>query len=192
MTIRRLEDVPTWLHWVLYLTFLVMFSLWCGGCASTQRLEQSSVGAETYLGSGVLESYKVTIDFESAVFQDAIARWNEVAGRELFVADDSGVGEVVVQLEDADHFQPLNDEDNVAYAESDGGTNCFVHVLADSYAIYMWQLYAHELGHCLGFQHSANASSLMFPTLIFSLHQGFTDDLTSLFHDNDLTEIEAP
>jgi hypothetical protein len=96
----------------------------------------------------------------------AAAWWNEQAGRTVFTV---GGGHVQVTVQNG--AGPCADAPTVACAAAFPVSGSFASPPAYAYnscAIYLkaagpndWRLYAHELGHCLGFDHVTERASIM-------------------------------
>ncbi len=101
----------------------------------------------------------------------AIAWWNDLAGRPLFVVTTAADAQVTIEP-DAGACGPVT-TDRVACTTvlpasgtfSDPPTYVYnvctigISALGATY----WEVYAHELGHCLGFAHVADRDSIMNP-----------------------------
>ncbi len=100
----------------------------------------------------------------------AITWWNTIAGRQLFALT-AGPAQITIQT-DAGFCGPTTTE-RVACTEALPASGVFADPPTYAYSsceIFVspvgaayWQVYAHELGHCLGFQHVTDRDSIMNP-----------------------------
>ncbi len=112
----------------------------------------------------------ITVQASGAEASAAVDWWNSLAGRQLFELT-TGPAQITIQT-DTGFCGPITSErvactmalptsgvfaDPPIYSYD----SCEVYVSAAG-AIY-WQVYAHELGHCLGFQHVTDRESIMNP-----------------------------
>ncbi len=124
---------------------------------------------EAPIGSEILK-YEVPLKlsipegFES--IRIAANNWNTVLGRELFCKDCEGYPvevRFVDSLEEITHHDELNHAAITLHEES----RCLIYFRnhSDSFHYEELQVATHELGHCVGFQHSTFERSLMYPIL---------------------------
>ena len=114
----------------------------------------------------------VTVHVDASVSTNAtkaIAWWNALAGRPLFVVTTAATAQVTIQP-DTGGCGPVTSE-RVACTTALPSSGVFVSPPAYAYsscevdvselgATY-WEVYAHELGHCLGFDHVTDRPSIM-------------------------------
>jgi hypothetical protein len=99
----------------------------------------------------------------------AMAWWNTVAGRQLFVATTDGTAQVTIEPDTGTCGPVTTERVACTTALPSSGvfssppayqyTSCQVDV-SEIGATY-WEVYAHELGHCLGFDHVTDRLSIM-------------------------------
>ena len=125
--------------------------------------------------AGFSRTATISVQATGAEATNAVNWWNGLAGRQLFVLT-TGPAQITIQT-DTGACGPISSErvactaalpvsgkfaDPPAYAYD----TCKVFVSAAGAAY--WQVYAHELGHCLGFDHVTDRESIMNPHPIAS------------------------
>jgi hypothetical protein len=117
----------------------------------------------------------ISVQGTGAEVTSAVEWWNARAGRQLFVLT-SGPAQITVQT-DAGSCGAITTE-RVACTAALPASGKFADPPAYAYEtckIFVsaagaphWQVYAHELGHCLGFDHVTDRESIMHPHPIAS------------------------
>jgi len=124
-----------------------------------------------YSGSaGFSRNATITVHATGAVAIAGVDWWNALAGRQLFALT-TGPGQITIQT-DTGFCGPTTNE-RVACTEALPTSGVFADpptYAYDSCQIFVstagasyWQVYAHELGHCLGFEHVTDRESIMNP-----------------------------
>ena len=160
-SVRRLA--PTSLRWRLLAgaAFVVVVAFATTGCSPAHLYSASA---------GFSRTETITVHASGPEASAAVSWWNVRAGRQLFVLT-TGPAQITIQT-DTGFCGPTTTE-RVACTEALPTSGVFADpptYAYDSCQIFVsaagapyWQVYAHELGHCLGFQHVTDRDSIMNP-----------------------------
>jgi hypothetical protein len=146
----------------------------CAGAALVGVIAFTIAGcspAHLYSASaGFSRAETITVHASGAEATAAVNWWNTLAGRQLFELT-TGPARVTIQTDTG--FCGPTTSDRVACTEALPTSGVFADpptYAYDSCAIFVstagaiyWQVYAHELGHCLGFEHVTDRESIMNP-----------------------------
>ena len=120
--------------------------------------------------AGFSRTSTITVRATSSEATLAVWWWNSLAGRPLFALT---TGPAQITIETDTGFCGPTTPDRVACTEalptsgtfSDPPTYAYnsCHIYVSSAGAPYWQVYAHELGHCLGFEHGTDRESIMNP-----------------------------
>ena len=120
--------------------------------------------------AGFSRTATITVQATGAEATDAVNWWNARAGRQLFVLT-TGPGQVTIQTDTG--FCGPTTSDRVACTQALPTSGVFAdpptyaynscQIFVSTAGAPYWQVYAHELGHCLGFEHVTDRESIMNP-----------------------------
>ena len=158
---RRIAATPLRRRLVSSAALVVGVAFAAAGC-SPAHLYSSSAGFS--------RTASITVRATGIEATSAVNWWNTRAGRQLFVLT-AGPAQITIQS-DTGFCGPTTSE-RVACTQALPTTGRFADPPSYAYAtceIFVstagapyWQVYAHELGHCLGFDHVTDRESIMNP-----------------------------
>jgi hypothetical protein len=125
--------------------------------------------------AGFSRTATITVNATGAEATNAVNWWNTRAGRPMFVLT-AGPAQITIQTDTG--FCGPTTSDRVACTQALPATGAFAdpptyaynscQIFVSTAGASYWQVYAHELGHCLGFDHVTDRDSIMNPHPIAS------------------------
>ena len=110
-------------------------------------------------------------DTERQIVRNSIIYWNKFADKLLF-SETSGDGDIVIQFKWMETCgETRNGFEVIGCAIPSESGFCPIEIKPTRASV---QVLTHEMGHCLGFDHSPNPESLMFFMVIPYVSQSFT------------------
>lgn len=120
--------------------------------------------------AGFSRTTTITVQGSGPEATAAVAWWNSLAGRALFEMTD-GPAQITIQTDTG--FCGTTTTERVACTAALPASGVFsdppvyaynsCHIYVSTAGASYWEVYAHELGHCLGFQHVTDRASIMNP-----------------------------
>jgi len=120
--------------------------------------------------AGFSRTATITVQATGPEATAAVTWWNSLAGRAIFELT-AGTAQITIHTDTA-FCGPITTE-RVACTEALPASGAFAdpptyaynscEVFVSPVGAAYWQVYAHELGHCLGFQHVTDRDSIMNP-----------------------------
>ena len=154
----------------------VLVALSAIGCA---HAPVRTLGKEFYEGNGIVKNYAIVSTEQHAGIEKAESAWAAIAGREI-------LGTARSDHQISVNFVLQSEMEDPAWTGQArfpvDQRHCVVKIKKLASGEYAWALFAHELGHCIGFGHSTDTVSIMNHK--YSNAQ-FTPDLIELFREND-------
>jgi hypothetical protein len=120
--------------------------------------------------AGFSRTATITVQASGPEATAAVDWWNNLAGRQLFQLT---VGPAQITIQTDTGFCGPTTTERVACTEALPTSGVFAdpptyaydscHIFIGAAGAPYWQVYAHELGHCLGFEHVTDRESIMNP-----------------------------
>ena len=152
-------------------------------------IDLHGVELQTYPDFRVCGQYRVSIRHsklfalepeQQAAIRKALQTWNDMVGVELFVevSTDLCVNDDIGMTIVANTNGLMNATNEWrARAAGTGVRDCYCNIQADYDSSFYWNLWAHELGHCLGLGHASDPRSIMYQ---YAQSTDFTTEMVDL------------
>lgn len=165
----------------VFLIGLIVCGIGCKGCNSTPTDLHSIGGSnppEVYASAGVIyPEYKITFalpdkmeleryhNLLQATTEEAVRLWNQFLGVNLFVVGVNKETTALITFKLVPELESTEERYGEVMAKvvvrDYVKGQCEVWITPEG--AEKWKVIAHEMGHCLGFNHTENVLSLMYP-----------------------------
>ncbi len=108
-----------------------------------------------------IQNAVISSEFESPALEKSVQEWNNVAGYDLISWDGEADLQITVKKVDRTELEDASWQGEADFTDS---THCVIKIRKrDPGERYEWNLFAHEIGHCFGLNHSKDPNSIMYP-----------------------------